>query len=345
MTGADGRVPILDCCEDNLRVAIERRYPYAVSGHTAPVDFGRYFTNGLVDGVPMWTQSLGELNVPTGSIVACDPVYVTTEHFRHPFERRVVPGRYTVVASLADLGSWGERVAFSMLMLSATAPANWELAETALPVHAYLRSHYGVDAGVGLFGDLAAIELFARVQREFAVAHPQGNYEDEVLEDCFEGHSNWCDHRPDPASDLNTIIFRTGLGDGLYASYWGLGPAGEPVCLVTDFQLFDREGSILHADVFARRAIVTRSISEENKPIAYLYREEPDDDGDSGWRATAGEGQKYLDDVDNLRWVSLRELVGLDGELKDLLQRPVGCAFKRGSDGVALVPAEPPATH
>jgi hypothetical protein len=114
---------------------------------------------------------------------------------------------------------------------------------------------------------------------------------------------------------------------------------------VTDFQLFDQEGTILHADSFAKSAMVTKSISEEVKAIVDLYREEPHDADDSGWRASAGEGKEYLGDVENLCLVSLRELVALDydnaiadSELKDLLQGPVGSAFSRGDDGAPLVP-------
>jgi hypothetical protein len=115
-----------------------------------------------------------------------------------------------------------------------------------------------------------------------------------------------------------------------------------PVCLVTDFQLFDREGTILQADAFAKRAIITKSILEQGKPVAYLYRETPDHEGDSGWRLTGGEGEEYLDDAANLRLVSLRELARLDPALKDLLTRPIGSAFRRSDDGKEFVVAEGP---
>jgi uncharacterized protein DUF4241 len=39
----------------------------------------------------------------------------------------------------------------------------------------------------------------------------------------------------DPPSGLNVVMFKAGLGDGAYASYWGLDAGGEPACLVTDF--------------------------------------------------------------------------------------------------------------
>lgn len=246
MTPRDGLAEILDASRDNLRVVLERRGAYARSSETAHVDFARYFAAGLVDGVPIRPEPIGVLQVPTGNIVASDPFYVMDAD-THPFERTVPPGRYPVVAGLADLGPWGERVAFARLKLAETLPVAWELAATALTKDAF-RNHYSVDAGLGLFADQAAAERFGRAQTRFSATNPSGNYYDEVLAPCFQAHGdNWCDHRPDAGSDLNVIIFASGLGDGLYPSYWGLSATRETVCLVTDFQMFDADGTILRA--------------------------------------------------------------------------------------------------
>jgi Protein of unknown function (DUF4241) len=35
------------------------------------------------------------------------------------------------------------------------------------------------------------------------------------------------------------VIFSAGWGDGFYASYWGLNAKGEPLKLVTDFNVLD----------------------------------------------------------------------------------------------------------
>jgi hypothetical protein len=41
----------------------------------------------------------------------------------------------------------------------------------------------------------------------------------------------------DDDGGLDVALFASGLGDGMYASYWGWSK-GELVCLVTDFGLF-----------------------------------------------------------------------------------------------------------
>src|SRR5262249_18353682 len=150
-------------------------------------------------------------------------------------------------------------------------------------------------SGLGMFADAAAAESFAAAQKAHLAANAEGNYYDDVLAACFKDHDAWCDHRPDPRRRLNAIIFGSGLGDGFYSTWWGPTDAGEPACLVTDFQLFDREGTILEADAFSKSAVVTKSVLEEEKPVAYLVREEPYDEQDSGWLVTAGEEQAYLD--------------------------------------------------
>ena len=37
--------------------------------------------------------------------------------------------------------------------------------------------------------------------------------------------------------ELNVVVFQSGWGDGLYASWWALDEAGEPLWLATDFEV------------------------------------------------------------------------------------------------------------
>ena len=38
-----------------------------------------------------------------------------------------------------------------------------------------------------------------------------------------------------PASSCKTVLFSSGMGDGMYSGYWGLDEKGEIVCLVAIF--------------------------------------------------------------------------------------------------------------
>jgi hypothetical protein len=61
------------------------------------------------------------------------------------------------------------------------------------------------------------------------------------MERNYEDTWSWADIELDPDSGANIVAFSTGVGDGRYASYFGLGESGEVVCLVTDFSLFEYE--------------------------------------------------------------------------------------------------------
>lgn len=233
-------LPMLEANQQTMRTVLERRGAYAKS-LPAHVSFLRYFQAGIVDGVKISTVEAGTLRVPSGEILVADPFYFTAD-FTHPLRRRTPPGHYPIVLAVADLGGWGNRVAFASLRLSSAEVQTWELAETTDP--GQLNVFFGVDAGMACFADAEAAGIFARVQREFDAQRPKGNYYEEVLIRDIPDDSNWGEHHPDPASPLGVIITRSGLGDGLYSAYWGLDSDGAPAQLVVDFQLFDQHGTI-----------------------------------------------------------------------------------------------------
>lgn len=86
-------------------------------------------------------------------------------------------------------------------------------------------------------------------------------------------------------------------------------------------------------------AIATRSVVEGNKPVAFLFREEPVGDIDSGWVVTGGEDREHIDDADNVQLVRLRELIHLHPDLDGLFRSPVGSAFARRQDDDDFVAA------
>jgi hypothetical protein len=81
-------------------------------------------------------------------------------------------------------------------------------------------------------------------------------------------------------------------------------------------------------DKYAKRCFVTRRVLYDGEPAGYLYREEPDEDEDSGWRITAGdESQAYMDDSSNIAVVSLGAVLREDDSIVKLLDAPVGTAY------------------
>ena len=64
--------------------------------------------------------------------------------------------------------------------------------------------------------------------------------------------------------------------------------------------------------------------------VGFMYREEADNDIDSGWRFLSGhESQSYLDDAGNLEIYDVNTIANYDPEIIPLLDAPVGSAFER----------------
>jgi hypothetical protein len=184
----------------------------------------------------MRVQPLGGLIAPSGAIVACDPL---TAIEPKPFAQRIAPGRYPILLSVARLANGDERVACAQLRLSDAPVARWEMARLESQEQITLDADeffgYGVDAGVGCFMDArAASALDAHYERDESY--------DEALIDAMEAHRteswDYANVALDEVSGLNVVMFSSGWGDGVFASYWGYDASGAPVCLVTDFSLF-----------------------------------------------------------------------------------------------------------
>jgi hypothetical protein len=74
----------------------------------------------------------------------------------------------------------------------------------------------------------------------------------------------------------------------------------------------------------------TDIITVEGRKVGYMYREEPDNDIDSGWRFTAGlESEQYMDNPDNLSIYDVNTIANYDPEIIPFLDAPAGSAFER----------------
>lgn len=75
--------------------------------------------------------------------------------------------------------------------------------------------------------------------------------------------------------------------------------------------------------------IASDRITVDGELIRYMYREEPDDKVDSGWRFFAGdETQDYADDADNFAMYDVNTIANYDPRIVGLLDSPAGSAFE-----------------
>lgn len=219
--------------------------------------------------VPRWLERLSDgtldevsqarvetLSLPTGRLVACDPLVFLRG--ADPFARPVKAGEHAVW-----LGQREDETAFAMVRFGNGKIATWEVARCPGEEEVEGWPGYGVDSGVGCFVDLSAVEAFIR-DDDALEERLAGKLEEEAIDAddplaYHEARQRLRDEAGDPLggivealgrkravsvildekSGANLVAFRTGAGDGVYASFWGLDAKGKPVCLVTDFGLIE----------------------------------------------------------------------------------------------------------
>ncbi|MEV0413021.1 DUF4241 domain-containing protein [Streptomyces sp. NPDC050448] len=209
----------------------------------AAPDFSWFFTPGSTfsyEEGPTGTLSVvdgGELWLPTGRVVACDPFIGLGGGYVSPFTAEAAPGRYRVEVAMATLTEPGEapaadphlRVAAARLVITDTPAVTWELAVKDGQDPAELGEDgffgYGVDAGTGSFYDAAADDSF-----------PDCEGDEGPLWDAFEAAGHRASvHLVEGENGHNLAAFSSGFGDGHYPTWVGRDAAGTVTCFVTDF--------------------------------------------------------------------------------------------------------------
>jgi hypothetical protein len=84
---------------------------------------------------------------------------------------------------------------------------------------------------------------------------------------------------------------------------------------------------------YRARCFVTRRVLYDGELAGYLYREEAEQEDDSGWRIMAGdEDEAYMDEADNIFYVSLGAVLNCDDSFVHLLDAAVESRFERNPE-------------
>ena len=185
------------------------------------------------------TLALPGLWLPTGRLVACDPLAYFNPQ---PFTRACLPGRYAVFLHLLPAEG---RVAYAELRLGTAEVARWEMAVTPGQDPATLAAGeifgYPVSAGLGCFMDATTVALLDQHDADLQarLGDDYISYYDDYLAEHLDnaalaGHEH-CLLQPYADQKNNVAVFQSGYGDGFYATYVGLDAADQPVKFVTEF--------------------------------------------------------------------------------------------------------------
>ncbi|MET9841654.1 DUF4241 domain-containing protein [Streptomyces virginiae] len=214
-----------------------------------PPDYAWHFTPGSAfahrDGETgtLAPVLIGEVTLPTGRVVACDPFVCMGEGEAEPFTVAVEPGRYRAEAAVATLARAGSapdphphtRIAAARLVIRDAPSVGWEMAVVAGQDPSALGEGeffgYGVDAGTGCFHDAAAHESFPGAEDDDG---PLWSALDAVV----EGPQVFLAR----GEDGHTLAgFTSGWGDGCYPTWIGRDSGGRVTCFVTDFLVVPTE--------------------------------------------------------------------------------------------------------
>ncbi|WP_236207279.1 DUF4241 domain-containing protein [Pseudomonas tohonis] len=178
-----------------------------------------------------YARTIGELELPTGQLVACDPL-VSCDG---PFTQPVPKGRFPLQLAIARIGD-DERVAFARIVFAPGPATRWEMAlvngqdpNTLGPDEFF---GYGVDSGTGGFMDAAALRSYEARRDQEGEAFDERLFAE--LDKTYQHTRSWYLL---PTDAGNVAFFSSGYGDGAYPSYFGYDANGRLVAVVTDFLL------------------------------------------------------------------------------------------------------------
>lgn len=179
----------------------------------------------------LWTaqiqeEKLGEIHLPTGEIIACDPAKACFPKDCYSFRDRVEPGRYAVYLGVPDPHTarrYAKNV-YAVLHLSEATPVQWEMAlaleQKITDLERYHYYGFGVDSGLGCLIDASFLPLLEQY----------GERKQGVL-----GWDEITQLSDNP--EASAAVFMAGMGDGGYPAFWGFDENHQPCRLLIDFQI------------------------------------------------------------------------------------------------------------
>ncbi len=203
----------------------------------------------------------GTLAIKSGQIVACDPLVFLESS--DPFARKVPKGQHPVF-----IGRLEGEIAYARVELGEGDVEKWEVARVPGEEDVEGWPGYAIDAGVGAFCDLGAVEAFLKAEEKLADKIRKALAKEGLTDEDDPTYAARFDELrgemgPDPVADLdadlrkrdhasvviaprtegNVVAFKSGAGNGVFASFWGLGKRNKVLALVTDFGLLEEGAS------------------------------------------------------------------------------------------------------
>lgn len=204
-----------------------------------PKDLDAYFTEKKIGGVKVDTLEIGNVSLPTGEIVACDPLVDFAE--ARPYMQKIPAGTYPVTICVVPSEKYGDRYACVKVAVSGGKPVRYELAVNGGEDFDGLEDGeffgFCVDAGMGCVADAKTQEAFKKYWEKRESEEECIDYYNDLFCDLLEKNAeanpkyqreggDWLNWTV-PGTGLNFPIFASGWGDGVYPVYFGYDADGK----------------------------------------------------------------------------------------------------------------------
>ncbi len=241
-TGKEIREPV----KHPAQIAFEKNLKF-LNQDTYPPDF---FQNLFTESPKIKVVRAGEADFPTGEVVLADPIAYLGSRYETVLDRKIPAGSYPVELSVCLSRIAGLRIAAARLPVSPKAAVRYEIAmpkgkEPEDLEKSGIFTFFGVDTGLACIADGKASEenrlFFEKWEKENPGKNKYTDYFEALFQDSFQANPEFQNQGGSflewrlPGSGLRTVLFSSGMGDGIYSGYWGLDAEGEIACLVALF--------------------------------------------------------------------------------------------------------------
>lgn len=199
----------------------------------------KLFTKNFVENPLIESFDAGIINLPTGRIIACDPL-ITND--MKEFKIKFPQGEFPV---LVHKERESNCIAYVEIIFADEEIVEWKLATTEDQNIDDLKGEeifgYPVESGMGCFMDFETQDCLNHLER--TLFHRKGAEFLGIYEEFFHEHffdengaiDQFAFLKPDEEKEGNIFSFETGYGEGFYASYIGFGKDSQPLKIVTEF--------------------------------------------------------------------------------------------------------------
>lgn len=199
----------------------------------------KLFSKNFVENPLVESFDAGKINLPTGKLVACDPL-ITNDMLE--FKVGFPIGEFPVFVHKERESNC---IAYVEIVFSDEEIMEWKMATTEGQDIKDLKGEeifgYPVESGMGCFMDVKAQEELNQLEQKLYRRKADdfmGIYEEFFHEHFFDENGaidQFAFLKPNDEESANIFAFETGYGEGFYASYIGFGRDNQPLKIVTEF--------------------------------------------------------------------------------------------------------------